>query len=163
MVRPTWFLDNFTVGSFAGMLACGELRLPAGEGLIPFVDTRDVAAVAVAAMAPEGPQGPLPVTGPERVDHHTVAAAFAAVLGVPVRYLSVSAQEFVGLLMARGFSREYGEFLADALIEVAEGRLNIPVADTVQRLIGRRAYSVSEFARCYAQTTASDPVANRRP
>lgn len=155
MVRPTWFLDNFTVGSFQGMLEVGELRLPAGDGLIPFVDTRDVAAVAVAAMAPGGPEGVLPVTGPAAVDHHVVAAALADALGVPMRYVPVSGEEFVDLLCGRGFSTGYGEFLAEALIKVADGRLDLPVSDTVPRVVGRPAYSVSDFARDYA--------ANRRP
>jgi uncharacterized protein YbjT (DUF2867 family) len=52
VLRPTWFLDNFTTGTFAAMTAAGDLRLPAGAGRIPFVDARDIAAVAVAALAP---------------------------------------------------------------------------------------------------------------
>ncbi|WP_172803277.1 NAD(P)H-binding protein [Alloactinosynnema sp. L-07] len=150
MVRPTWFLDNFTVGSFKGMLETGELRLPAGDGLIPFVDTRDVAAVAVAAMAAGGPEGVLPVTGPAAVDHHVVAEALADALDVPMRYVPVSGAEFVDLLRGRGFATEYGEFLAEALIKVADGRLELPVSDTVPRVVGRPAYSVSDFARDYA-------------
>jgi len=150
MVRPTWFLDNFTVGSFRGMLEAGELRLPAGDGLFPFVDTRDVAAVAVAAMADGGPEGPLPVTGPEAVDHHVVAAALADALGVPMRYVPVSTEEFVDLLCARGFSTGYGEFLAEALIKVADGSFDLRVSDTVPRTVGRPAYSVSDFAKNHA-------------
>ncbi len=63
IARPTWFLDNFTEGSFAAVTAAGELRLPAGEGSIPFVDVRDVAAVAEAALAPDGPEGYCPRPG----------------------------------------------------------------------------------------------------
>jgi uncharacterized protein YbjT (DUF2867 family) len=46
VLRPTWFLDNFTTGSFASMIDSGELRLPAGTGRIPFIDTRNIAEVA---------------------------------------------------------------------------------------------------------------------
>jgi len=145
-VRPTWFLDNFTVGSLAGMTAAGDLRLPAGDGRIPFVDVRDVAAVAVAALAEDGPTGALPVTGPAAVDHGAVAAALGAALGRPVRYTSVSVDEFVALMAERGFSTEYGRFLGDALADVAHGRLRVPVADTVERLVGRRPYTAAEFA-----------------
>lgn len=48
-----------------------------------------------------------------------------------------------------------GEFLAEALIKVSDGWLDLPVSDTVPRVVGRPAYSVSDFARDYA--------ANRRP
>jgi uncharacterized protein YbjT (DUF2867 family) len=152
VVRPTWFLDNFTTGSFAAMTAAGELRLPSGDGVVPFVDVRDVAAVAVAALGADGPEGVLPVTGPERIDHHRVAAALAAVLEHAVSYRSVPAEEFITLLAGRGFPRSYGEFLSDLLLDIASGRLDIPVADTVERVTGRPAYSVDDFARHYAAT-----------
>jgi uncharacterized protein YbjT (DUF2867 family) len=151
ILRPTWFLDNFTTGSFAAMTSAGELRLPAGEGRIPFVDCRDVAAVAVAALAHDGPTGYLPITGPERLSHHQVAAALSEALGRPVHYAPVSTDEFVGLMTARGFPRAYGEFLAGALTDVAEGRLEIPVTDTVERLTSCRPCNVAEFARNYVQ------------
>ncbi|MFL6123566.1 NAD(P)H-binding protein [Actinophytocola sp.] len=149
-LRPTWFLDNFTHGSFAGMVDSGELRLPAGEGRIPFVDARDVAAVGVAALAADGPTGALPITGPAALTHHEVAAALAEGLGRPVTYAPVPAAEFVDLMVARGFTADYATFLAEALARVATGELVIPVHDTVSRLAGRPAHSALDFAKYYA-------------
>jgi uncharacterized protein YbjT (DUF2867 family) len=146
-LRPTWFLDNFTDGSFSGMLDHGVLRLPAGEGRIPFVDARDVAAVGVAALAEDGPTGNLPITGPTAITHHELAAALAEGLGRKVTYTPVTAEEFVRLMMTRGFTADYGTFLAEALTRVATGELVIPVHDTVPRLTGRPAYSALDFAR----------------
>ena len=150
ILRPTWFLDNFTTGSFASMTAAGELRLPAGDGRIPFVDCRDVAAVAVAALAKDGPAGYLPITGPEPLSHDQVAAAFTEALGRPVRYTAVSAREFVELMRGRGFPPAYAEFLAEALGDVAAGRRPIPVTDTVERLTSRRPRDVADFAHHHA-------------
>jgi uncharacterized protein YbjT (DUF2867 family) len=149
-LRPTWFLDNFTHGSFAGMVESGELRLPAGAGRIPFVDARDVAAVGVAALAADGPTGPLPITGPAALTHHEVADALSSANGRQVTYTPVSSAEFVSLMANRGFGEDYGVFLAAALQRVATGELVIPVHDTVPRLVGRAAYSASDFARYYA-------------
>lgn len=148
-LRPTWFLDNFTAGSFAGMVSAGELRLPAGEGRIPFVDARDVAAVGVAALAPDGPTGELPITGPAALTHHEVAEALTVGLGRSVTYVPVAAAEFVDLMVARGFTVDYGTFLAEALDRVATGELKIPVYDTVSRFVGRDAYSALDFARAH--------------
>jgi uncharacterized protein YbjT (DUF2867 family) len=150
LVRPTWFLDNFTTGAFAAMTGAGALRLPAGDARIPFIDARDVAAVAVAALAHDGPEGPLPITGPEPVDHHQVAAALGEALGRPVRYTSVPAAEFIALMSSQRFPRAYCEFLAGALTDVASGRLRIPPTDTVERVTGRRPDGVTEFARHYS-------------
>ncbi|MGB3438310.1 MAG: NAD(P)H-binding protein [Actinophytocola sp.] len=145
-LRPTWFLDNFTHGSFAGMVEAGELRLPAGEGRIPFVDARDVAAVGVAAMAADGPTGPLPITGPAALTHHEVASALRAA-GRPVTYTPVSEDEFVLLMTGHGFTADYGIFLAEALTRVATGDLVIPISNTVPKVTGRPAHSATDFAQ----------------
>ena len=150
VVRPTWFLDNFTSGSFAAMTAAGELRLPAGDGRIPFVDVRDIAAVAVRAFAADGPDGILPLTGPAEVTHHQVAEALAEAAGRSITYTPVELAEFVDLMLARGFDRDYGEFLGEALLAVASGELRIPVAPTAEQVLGRSAYSVGDFARHHA-------------
>ncbi len=89
------------------------------------------------------------------MNHHEVAAALAQALGRPVRYTSVPAEDFVALLVARGFAPEYGQFLAEALIDVATGHRRIPVADTVERVTGRRPYSVVDFARHHAAELAA--------
>jgi uncharacterized protein YbjT (DUF2867 family) len=146
ILRPTWFFDNFSDGSFRGMVADGEIRLPAGDGKFPFIDVRDIGAVAVAALAADGPDGVLPLTGPEAIDHGEVAAALTEALGRSITYTPVSIPEFIGLMVARGFGPDYGEFLGEALMDVAEGRLTIPVHDTVQRVLGRPALGVREFA-----------------
>ena len=145
-LRPTWFLDNFTTGSFADMTRAGELRLPAGDAKIPFIDAHDVAAVAAACMAESGPEGILPLTGPEAIDHHDVARALATALRRPVSYMPVAAGEFVEMMTRRGFPHDYAVFLADALAGVEA----IPVSDTVARVCGRPPFSAAEFARQFA-------------
>jgi uncharacterized protein YbjT (DUF2867 family) len=146
ILRPTWFFDNFSDGSFAAMTREGELRLPAGEGKIPFIDVRDVAAVAVATLADGAPDGIFPLTGPEAIDHAQLAAALTEALGRPISYTPAKRSEFIELMARRGFGRDYADFLADALIGVAEGRLTIPVYDTVERLCGRPARDARAFA-----------------
>ena len=150
ILRPTWFLDNFTTGSFAGLTRAGELRLPAGNARIPFIDARDVAAVAAACMAESGPEGILPLTGPEAIDHDDVAHALAAALQRPISYTPVAVGEFVEMMTGRGFPRDYATFLANALADVASGGKAIPVSDTVARVCGRPPFSAAEFARQFA-------------
>jgi uncharacterized protein YbjT (DUF2867 family) len=146
ILRPTWFFDNFSEGSFRGMVADGEIRLPAGDGKFPFIDVRDIGEVAVAALAADGPHGILPLTGPEAIDHRELAAALTVVLGRSVTYTSVSIPEFVEIMVGRGFGRDYAKFLGGALMDVAEGRLTIQVHRTVERILGRPALDASDFA-----------------
>lgn len=163
ILRPTWFLDNFTTGSFAAMTKAGQLRLPSGDGRVPFIDARDVVAVAAASMSDNGPHGILPLTGPEAIDHHDLAMALAEAFGCPVSYSPSTQEEFIDMMTGRGFPYDYARFLSDALLGVAAGRLSVPVSDTVERVCGRRAYSVADFARHAAeQIPALRPDGARR-
>jgi len=155
ILRPTWFFDNFSVGSFASMTRAGELRLPAGASRIPFIDIRDVADVGAAALAARGPKGTLPLTGPAPLDHAELTAALSEALGCPIRYTPVSESEFVKSLAEEGFGEDYGHFLAAALRDVAEGRVTIPVHETVRQICGRDAYSVGDFAANFAALVGS--------
>jgi uncharacterized protein YbjT (DUF2867 family) len=150
VLRPTWFLENFSVGSFAAMTLAGDLRLPAGDGRIPFVAVSDIADVALAALADGGPTGHLPLTGPVSVTHAEVCAALGAALGREIRFTDASPEEFTGLMSARGFSHDYSAFLIEALGNVRSGDLVIPVSDTVERVTGRPATSVADFAASFA-------------
>ncbi len=115
VLRPTWFLENFSVGSFGAMVRDGDLRLPAGDGRIPFVAVQDIADVALAALAAGGPRGRLPLTGPAAVTHAEVCADLAAALGHPVAFTDAAAEEFIAVMATRGFSHDYSEFLIEAL------------------------------------------------
>ena len=50
VLRPSWFVQNFTEGMFAPELEGGSLTLPVGDGAEPFIDAADIAAVAVDAL-----------------------------------------------------------------------------------------------------------------
>jgi hypothetical protein len=67
-------------------------------------------------------------------------------LGRPIAYTPVSIAEFVELMAGRGFGRDYSEFLGDALMQVADGRLEIPVHTTVERVLERPALGARDFA-----------------
>ena len=104
VLRPTWFLENFTVGSFAAMVESGDLRLPAGDGRIPFVAVSDIADVAVEALAPRRTDGILPLTGPDSLTHAEVCVALGAAFGArSSTFTDASPEEFTELMAQRGF------------------------------------------------------------
>ncbi|WP_369383053.1 NAD(P)H-binding protein [Streptomyces sp. cg36] len=152
IVRPTWFMDNFTTGGFAAMTAAGHLRFPTGEGRLPFVDSRDLAAVAIAALAEDGPAGILPVTGPQAITHSQVAASLTAALSRRIEYTSIPAEDFVTDLTAMGFPLEHAWHMANTHIQPSTGQLLVPVTDTVERVTGSRAYTFEDFAQHHART-----------
>lgn len=58
IIRPSWFMQNYTEGFYAPQVAAGTLALPAGDGAEAFIDAADIAAVAAATLtAPEAHAG----------------------------------------------------------------------------------------------------------
>lgn len=143
ILRPTFFMQNFTEGAFSDARTTGVLALPAGNGGEAFIDVEDIAAVAAATLlapsAHAGAQyGP---TGPEALTHGEVAAALSA-YGRPVTYRSLPTAEWVSAAASAGLPADYARFLAAMLAGVAEGHGAHP-DDTVQQILGRPATALS--------------------
>ena len=54
VVRASWFAQNFSESFMLDGILAGELVLPAGDTLEPFIDADDIADVAVAALTEAG-------------------------------------------------------------------------------------------------------------
>jgi uncharacterized protein YbjT (DUF2867 family) len=152
VLRPTWFLDNFTTGSFASMIDSGELRLPAGTGRIPFIDTRDIAEVAVAAMAADGPSGILELTGPEAIDHAQAAAALSTTLGHPSATTTYPVEAFITHMTTPRLPPRVRTIPRRRAARRGHRRAHHPVTDTVQRITGRPPYTITQFAQHHLQS-----------
>ena len=88
MIRPHGYMQTFTLFAWDMIQRAGVISLPTGDGKIPLVDVRNVAAVAVKALTESGHEGKIyDITGPEALDTYQVAATLERVLGHPVTYL----------------------------------------------------------------------------
>jgi uncharacterized protein YbjT (DUF2867 family) len=56
-VRAIWFAQNFDGGLFLPAVLAGEVALPVGDMVEPFVDANDLAEVAVTALLGDGHRG----------------------------------------------------------------------------------------------------------
>lgn len=146
ILRGNFFMQNL-FGS-AGQIQQGAFTMGPAAKKIALLDTRDVAAVAVAALTEPGHSGQTyDLNGPELLDGHAQAAVFSDVLGRPVKYLDVSAADFIENL------KKFG--LPDWLIEafgVAAADAEVPgdqSSATVERILGRKPGSLGQFVRDY--------------
>ncbi|MFW5415952.1 NAD(P)H-binding protein [Nocardiopsis sp. CNT-189] len=148
VLRPGWFMQNFSEGSFVDGVLAGELALPAGEdGASAFVDAEDIAAVAAAALTEDGHAGQeYELSGPRPLGIAAALEEIAAASGRTARYLPVSVEEFTGGLVAQGVSREEAGLWASALTPIRTGA-DAAVADGVRRALGRDPRDFAEFAR----------------
>ncbi len=151
VLRPSWFMQNFTEGFMAPR--GGVIAVPAGDGQVPFVDAEDIAAVAAAALgaADDRHHGQTyELAGPELLDHHEAARLLGA------RYEDADPDEWQRGIVAAGVPEPYAGVLALLLSFVragAEARLS----DGVQRALGRAPGSFAAFAAREAGQT--DPAA----
>jgi uncharacterized protein YbjT (DUF2867 family) len=147
VLRPSWFMQNFTgEHSLARDARGGEIVTATGEGRVAFVDATDIAAVAGHALVDEVPHNTEHVlTGPEALSYTEAAAIVARRIGRPVRHRAVTAAELAHHLAERGMPPDYAEVLAALDTDIAAGAED-RVTDTVERVTGRPARGFREFA-----------------
>ncbi|WP_327675775.1 MULTISPECIES: NmrA family NAD(P)-binding protein [unclassified Streptomyces] len=140
VLRPSWFMQNFT-GAHPHAVSIreeGAIWTAAGSGRVGFVDADDIAAVAVHALLDaKAPNTELVLTGPEALSYDDIAATLTQVTGKAVEHHQLSYEQMRERLAAQ-LPLEFAEMLADmdrAISAGAEDR----VTDTVQRLTGRPA------------------------
>ena len=152
VLRPHAFMQNWLVDHAETVRAEGAIYAPIGDGRVPFIDTRDIAAVAAEVLLhPDEHAGRKYVlTGPEAVSYHEVAAALSDATGRPVTYRPISMDEARARFVARGIEPDLVDaMLAIAAYQKAGGPTSV-VSPTVERLLGRPPRTIRDFARDYA-------------
>jgi uncharacterized protein YbjT (DUF2867 family) len=86
-INPGWFADNY-MAALEAITQFGVMAMPLGEGLNAPPSNEDIARVVVGALANPAPHlgKTYRPTGPRLLSPEDIAAAFAKVLGRPVRY-----------------------------------------------------------------------------
>ncbi|MEA1903126.1 MAG: NAD(P)H-binding protein [Actinomycetota bacterium] len=154
IIRATWFMQNFSEGDFVGQVLSGEVTLPAGEMVEPFVDADDIADVAVAALTDDRHIGELyELTGPELLTFADTTAQIATATGREIRYAPVSVDEFAEAMTAQNVPREAVEIFSFLFTEVLDGR-NAHLTNGVQRALGREPGTFKDFAHNAASAGA---------
>jgi uncharacterized protein YbjT (DUF2867 family) len=151
IVRASWFNQNFSEGYLLDSVKAGEVALPAGPVLEPFIDVDDIADVVVAALNDERHAGKLyEVTGPRAISFAQAVAEISAAAGRPIGYRQISREAFAGGM--RPFVPEEVIALMDELFTVVLDGRNSRVADGVEQALGRPARDFSDYARKVAAT-----------
>jgi uncharacterized protein YbjT (DUF2867 family) len=150
ILRPHVFMQNFL--EMAPTIAReGEIRAASGEGKIPFIDARDIAAVAAITLTSAGHEGKKYVlTGPEALSYGEVAKMIGSEIGRPVEYVAESLEEARERLLRAG-EPPWGieSMLALAAYQRAGGPTAV-ISEAVRELLGRPPRSFSQFVQEYA-------------
>ena len=150
ILRPHVFMQNFL--DLAPTIAReGRIRSASGEGKIPFIDARDIAAVAAVALTAPGHEGKKYVlTGPEALGYGDVARIIGKVVGRPVEYTAESLEEARERLVRAGAPLWAIESTLALAAYQRAGGPTAEITKTVEETLGRPPRTLAQFVQGYA-------------
>jgi uncharacterized protein YbjT (DUF2867 family) len=152
ILRASWFFQNFSESVFRDSIAAGEVALPSGPAAEPFVDVDDIAEIALAALTKVGHSRKLyEITGPRALTFAEAIGEIAQATGREIRFIAVPPADFRAQLVASGVPGSEADLVIYLFTTVLDGR-NTPLADGVQRALGRPPRDFSDYVRRMAAT-----------
>jgi len=148
ILRPTIFMQNLVPGIAPGVAKESTFYAPAGDARMPWVDTRDIAAVAGSVLTAAGHENLIyEITGPESLTHAQVAERLSAQLGRQISYVTVpdamAHQSMVGMGMS--------PWLAEGMITLFHmfkvNGASAQVLETVERITGRAPRTLTAYLK----------------
>lgn len=151
ILRPHTFMQNWLGEVAATVREEGAIYAAIGDGRVPFIDTRDIAAVAAQALLnPEAHAGQRYVlTGGEAIGYADLADAISGAIGEKVTYHALSMDEMRARMEGQGVHPE----MIDSMLALAAyqkaGGATARVSPSVADILGREPRSIQDFARDY--------------
>lgn len=148
LLRPGFFAQNFGDAYRRDLAEDDRIFVPAGDGLVTFVDARDLGEVAALALSePERHRGAAyTLTGPEPVSFFEAARIFTAALARPIRYEPAGALGYALHLQRRGLP--WAQIAVQTILHVGLRFGQASVVDpTLASLLGCKGRTLSEYAR----------------
>jgi uncharacterized protein YbjT (DUF2867 family) len=120
-----------------------------GEGKIPMVDTRDIAAVAARVLIDGGHHGKTYLlTGPKPISYHDIANALSELLGRKIEYVAQSPEESEKAMLESGMP----EWLVDDMVLLNKRYARNEAAEVspdIELITGRKATPLETFLKDY--------------
>lgn len=146
ILRPNFFMENFSSGFIAPMISQGGIFLAAADARTSFISTEDVAAVAAAAFDNGLVGAEYNLTGPSALDHAKVAGIISEVSGKSIQYQALAEEDMLQGARDQGMDEGAIEYMAMLYRAVRNGWLAAVTPD-VQSVLGRPPISFGDFAQ----------------
>lgn len=149
IIRPNWFMQNFSTYWLHGIQTAGQIFLPVGAGKGSFIDARDIAAVAARLLTTEVfANRDFDLTGPRALDHAEVAAILTRVAGKTIGFTDITPEAMLQGLLGAGMPKDYAEFLVLILGYFRAGYAE-RTTDAVQQITGQAPRTIDQYAKDY--------------
>jgi uncharacterized protein YbjT (DUF2867 family) len=152
ILRANWFCQNFSESFFLDPILAGQVALPVGSIAEPFVDVEDIADIAVAALTdPSHSRQIYEISGSKALTFAEAIGEIAAVTGREIKFVPISADDYRAELVRQGVPEDFIELVLYLFATLFDGR-NTPLADGVQRALGRPPRDFCDYVRQTAAT-----------
>jgi uncharacterized protein YbjT (DUF2867 family) len=157
IVQPTAFMSN-ALFQREPIVRMGKMFSNYGDGKLPYVHPRDIAAVAVAALTTAGHEGnEYPVTGGEALSVADLARILGQAIGKPIEYVPVTDEATQQTMLSHGLHAEVVARLMPFGAIVRSGRA-AQILPTVRNVLGRKPLTFAEWANENAGAFQAQPV-----
>ncbi len=153
VLRPSWFMQNFSDGPHAHTVREENAIYSAtGTARVGFIDAEDIAAAAVACLTSATPLNDDRIlTGPEALSYEDTARILSDVTGRTIRHVALTTQELADRFEAQGLPTDYARMLANMDETISTGAEDRTTAGVAQ-LTGTAPGSFRSFAAENAAT-----------
>ncbi|NUU62709.1 ergot alkaloid biosynthesis protein [Paenibacillus agri] len=153
VLRPSYFMQNFTEGQHAATISNQDLIIrAAGQGKIGFVTAEDIAEVAVRALVDDHAHNTEHmITGPDSLSYDEVSQIISHVTGRIIKHTSIEDHELTRSWLALGLGKEYAAFMTELDRRIREEGTEDLTTDSVLKVTGKAPVSFMDFAKKHAR------------
>ena len=162
IVRASWFAQNFSESFMLEGILDGELVLPAGDIVEPFIDVDDIADVVVAALTETSHRNKLfEVTGPRALTFAQCIDEISDAIGHPLKFTSIPVDAYINALNEQGVPKEMQWLLRELFTVVFDGR-NCEVMSGVEEALGRPATDFKTYIHKAIESGVWNPLMQKK-
>ncbi len=149
ILRPNLLMQNILVLSAEDIKMIRQIRLPAGDARISFVDARDVAESAGKALTdPIHKNKIYNLTGNKALSHSDIARVFSKISGKTITYIPVSQNEARENLLKKHWDLQKANAMI-GLYEIARHGWCEDIYPDLEKILEREPVSFEQFAEDY--------------
>jgi uncharacterized protein YbjT (DUF2867 family) len=158
IVRAIWFNQNFSESFLLDPILAGQVALPRGDVLVPYVDADDIAEVVVEALLNDNHVGQTyALTGPRQLTFKQATEEISDATGRDIAFTPITMDEYEKMLREYEVPEDHIWTIIYIFTEALVERNSI-VTNDIQKVLGRKAKDFGEYARETASTGIWNPV-----
>jgi uncharacterized protein YbjT (DUF2867 family) len=146
ILRPNFFMENFSTGFLAPMVKQGGVYLAAGAGKTSFISVADIAEVAATAFQKGLFGKEYNLTGPEALDHSAATNILSKVTGKIITYHPLTEEAMFQGLRQNGLPESAIQYIG-VLYNAVRAGYTAAVTKDVETVTGRKPLTFDAFAR----------------